>query len=141
MENEPAESVDERRHAEVERDEDPDRGGEPDARRRDRDREDDQHRERTARPEPQRLADDVAEATEALSGDEQEREPDHYGDDTGEGERGKHTHASAQFAHHRGLNSAGEASGHSQGNGQSSHRGGSYTLTPSRRRAGEWFGR
>ena len=68
-------------------------------------------------------ADDIAEATEALSGDEQEREPDHHGDDTGEGERGKHAHASAQFTHHRGLNGAGEACCHSERDGQSSHRG------------------
>jgi hypothetical protein len=74
-------------------------------------------------PEPHRLPDDVAEATEALSGDEQERQPDHHGNDSRESERGKHTDPSAQFAHHRGLNSAREARGHSEGNGESSHRG------------------
>src|SRR3954469_7763334 len=44
IEPEPAVAVHRRRHHEVERDDRADRGGEPNAGRRDRDREDDQHR-------------------------------------------------------------------------------------------------
>src|SRR3954464_14223927 len=78
VEPEPAVAVDRRRHHEVERDDRSDCGREPDARRRDGDREDDQHRERAPGPQPQGLARDIAEATEAPGHDQQQDEPEHH---------------------------------------------------------------
>src|SRR3954449_3547947 len=62
IEPEPAVPVHCRRHHEVERDDRADRGGEPNAGRRDRDREDDQHRQRPAGPQPEGLSGDRAPA-------------------------------------------------------------------------------
>src|SRR6266545_5037817 len=95
VEAEPAEAVDQRRDAEVERDDRPDRGRKTDARRRDRDREDDQHRKRPAGPQPQGLARHVAETAEALLDEQEQDGAERKGDDAGEGERGEDPRALA----------------------------------------------
>jgi hypothetical protein len=85
---------------------------------------DDQHGQRSAGPQPNRLAGHVGEPAEALLGDEQQSETDHHRDHSGEGERGEDSRAPAQLAHYRRLNGAREAGGHRERDGQSGHAAG-----------------
>ena len=85
---EAAEAVDQRGHDEVAGDDDPDRRGDADPRRRDRDREDDEDAQRAAGPEPDRLVERRAEPAKLRSHDEEHaaRREDER-DDRREGER------------------------------------------------------